>query len=128
MKLFYSCLILLTSIACTVQPLEDYDSSFVGKWRSIVYNSPTAGDSIRNYLVVDGKNSAFGLSCKKDISCELCDCLIFQSGRAKINTTTNAIQVGGTVGQISYITQTPFENEEGIWELEIDNVRYFKYE
>jgi hypothetical protein len=113
--------------ACSVQQLENYDANFEGRWRSIVYNSPTAGDSIRNYLIVDGKNSAFGLSCKRDLSCELCDCLIFQSGRAKINTSTNALQVGGTVGQISTITQLPFENEEGVWELEIDNVPYFRY-
>jgi hypothetical protein len=118
---------LLLFTACNVQQLENYDSDFEGRWRSIVYNSPTAGDSIRNYLIVDGKNSAFGLSCKRDIDCELCDCLIFQSGRAKINTSTNALQVGGTVAQISSITQFPIENEAGEWVLGIDNVIYYRY-
>lgn len=127
MKYLWFVLVGVLLMSCNVQRLENYDSNFEGRWRSIVYNSPTAGDSIRNYLVVDGKNSAFGLSCRREITCEMCDCLIFNSGRAKINTSTNTLQVGGTVAQISTITKMPFENEEGEWQLEIDNVPYFKY-
>jgi hypothetical protein len=125
-SLKYWLFIALILEGCQVQQLENYNPDFNGTWRSDVYYSPGVGDSIRNYLTVDGKNSGLGIACKKD--CSFCDCLVTQSGRAKINTSTNSLQVGGTVNQILIIEQEPFINDDGIWEMKLENVSYKKYD
>lgn len=116
----------LMLLACQTQELENYDPNYKGKWRSDRYFSPTVGDSIQNYLIVDGRNSGIGIGC--EVACSMCNCLLFQSGRAKINTKNNQLQVGGTVNQIMVITQTPLEDENGIWTLALDNVIYVKHD
>jgi len=125
-SLFYWFLFLFFLQSCQVQQLENYNPDFNGKWRSDIYYSPGVGDTIRNYLTIDGKNSGLGIACVKD--CSFCDCLVTQSGRAKINTGTNSVQVGGTVSQILIIEQEPFINEDGIWEMKLENVSYTKYD
>lgn len=111
--------------SCTPE-LEDYNSDYKGSWKSIQYNFSANNLGVVNYLIVDGRQSALGIGC--DAECELCDCLQFQSGRAKINTSTMEIQVGGVVQNIMQVTQEPFVNEEGEWEMELNQITYFKYD
>ncbi|MDX1651507.1 MAG: hypothetical protein R3277_03380 [Brumimicrobium sp.] len=111
--------------ACNIQELENYNDDFSGSWQTKVYYSPAAGDSIRNFLVIDGKNSAFGLACDKDS--ELSGCLYFQSGKAKINKRTNGLQIGNSVQNVYRIDQEPFINSLGNWQIMIDSIPYFKY-
>ena len=117
-------ILLLAVCACNVEDLEDYNAEFKGEWRSAAYYTPSVGDSTMNYLTVDGRDGGLGIGC--EVNCEFCNCLLFQAGRVKINTQTREIQVGGTVQQIMRITQEPFINFEGKWEMEIDNVPYFR--
>ena len=112
------------SIGCQVQQMENYNEDFRGEWASSIHFSPSVGDSIQNYLTVDGNNSGLGIACKVD--CPFCDCLITQSGRAKINTSTMTIQVGGTVSQILTVEEEPFINTNGVWEMTLEGQRYFK--
>lgn len=115
-------LIILSS--CSVQELEKYNEDFRGDWRTNVYFSPQAGDSIRNYLKVDGDNSAFGLLCDKDDDFDAC--LYFQQGRAKYNKANQGLQIGNSVQNIYQIDIEPFINSDGVWEMSIDSVSYFK--
>ena len=122
-------LILVISIfflgACSVQELEKYNEDFKGDWRSSVYYSPQAGDSIRNYLKVDGSNSAFGLLCDKSTAFD--GCLYYQQGKAKYNKASKGLQIGNSVQNIYQIDQEPFINGDGEWEMLIDSISYFKY-
>jgi hypothetical protein len=111
--------------SCSVKELEKYNEDFKGSWRSTVYFSPQAGDSIRNYLKVDGSNSAFGLLC--DESTEFEACLYFQQGKAKYNKVNKGLQIGNSVQNIYQIDQEPFVNSDGTWEMLIDSISYFKY-
>lgn len=111
--------------SCSVQELEKYNEDFRGSWRSAVYYSPQAGDSIRNYLNVDGENSAFGLLCDRNDDFEAC--LFYTQGKAKYNKVNGGLQIGNSVQNIYAITQEPFVNSDGVWELSIDSVSYFKY-
>lgn len=108
-----------------MQDLEKYNEDFKGDWKSNVYFSPSAGDSIRNYLKIDGKNSAFGLACEKDN--EFTNCLYFQSGKAKFNKASNGLQVGNSVQIIYRVDQEPVINSSGEWQIIIDSVIYTKY-
>ena len=112
--------------SCKTQELENYDENYRGKWKTNNYFSPTVGDSIKNYLEVNGKDSGLGIGCETD--CQFCNCLIFQSGRAKINVTNKQLQVGGTVNQIMFITQEPVQDENGVWSLALDEVPYYRYD
>lgn len=112
--------------SCSTEELEKYNPDFKGKWRSAVYFTSTVGDSVQNFLVIDGRDSGFGIACEKN--CEFCNCLTFQVGRARIKASTKELQIGGTVNQILQINQEPFENDNGEWELEINQIAYFKYE
>ncbi|RFC53300.1 hypothetical protein DXU93_13945 [Brumimicrobium aurantiacum] len=111
--------------ACNIKQIEKYNEEFNGKWRTDVFYSPTKADTSRNYLTVDGKNSGFGVACHIDDSFE--ECLVFQTGKIKINSSTKAVQFGNSVSQIHYVTQEPFINTEGVWELSLDSIQYFKY-
>ena len=117
---------LSTLYACNVQHIENYNSDFEGKWETAVYNSSTTAGKAQNYIIIDGENSGLGIACTPN--CELCDCTIFKSGRAKINTSNNGLQIGGTVDQIMIIEQEPFINENNEWEMVVENMRYFKYQ
>lgn len=112
--------------SCNVEDLEDYNPEFKGEWRSAKYYTPSVGDSTQNYITIDGRDGGLGIGC--EIDCQFCKCMVFQAGRVKINKKTKEIQVGGTVQQIMRITQEPFVNFEGRWEMEIDNVAYFRDE
>lgn len=119
--------ILLSALlsSCSVQELEKYNEDFKGDWRSAVYYSAQAGDSIRNYLTVNGNNSAFGLLCNKNSSFD--GCLYYQQGKAKYNKASKGLQIGNSVQNIYAIDKEPFVNSNGVWELSIDSVSYYKY-
>lgn len=119
-----SIFVLIVFSSCSVQELEKYNEDFKGDWRTDVYFSPQAGDSIRNYLKVDGNNSAFGLLCDKSDDFE--GCLYFQQGKAKYNKANQGLQIGNSVQNIYHINQEPFINSDGVWEMLIDSVSYFK--
>lgn len=111
--------------SCNVQDLEKYNEDFKGNWKSRVYFSPTAGDSIRNYLKVDGKDSGFGLACEKNS--EFTNCLYFQSGKAKYNKASKGLQIGNSVQQIYRVDEEPNINSLGEWQIIIDSIVYIKY-
>jgi|SRR5690554_4148825 len=120
----FSAMILLL-FSCNVQNIEKYNEDFKGEWRTDVYFSPSKGDSAQSYLTVDGKNSGFGVACDKDDPFE--GCLFFQTGKIKYNKASKGIQFGNSVSQIHTVTEDPFINEYGQWELSIDSLSYFKY-
>lgn len=111
-------------LSCQTEELESYNPDFKGEWETAFIFSPTVGDSVQNYLTVNGRDSGLGIACETD--CSFCNCLSFSSGRAKINTKTKELQVGGTVNQIMKITNEPFVNDDGVLELTLNNVAYFK--
>ena len=115
----------MITASCSVQELEKYNEDFKGEWRSAKYFSPQAGDTIRNYLKVDGKNSAFGLLCDESIEFE--GCLYYQQGKAKYNKASKGLQIGNSVQNIYSIDKEPFINTNGVWEMYIDSVSYYKY-
>ncbi|WP_107039682.1 hypothetical protein [Brumimicrobium mesophilum] len=122
---FLTGIILLMTFSCNIKNVEKYNEDFKGEWKTKVYYSPTKGDSIRNFLNVEGKESAFGVACEEDVAFK--NCLIFQTGKIKFNTSTKAMQFGNSVSQIHYVTEEPFINENGEWELSLDSISYFKY-
>lgn len=111
--------------SCSVKDIEKYNPDFKGKWRTQVYYSPSKGDSIRNYLNVDGKDSGFGIACDKNDPFN--DCVFFQSGKIKFNKANKGLQIGNDVSQIHSVDKQPFINENSQWELMIDSVAYYKY-
>lgn len=111
--------------ACNVQDIEKYNDDFIGEWRTDIYFSPTKGDSIRNYLTVDGHDSGLGLACETDDPFE--KCLYFQAGKVKYNKASKGIQIGNSVQQVHYVDQEPYVNGNGKWELIIDSISYYKY-
>lgn len=117
--------LLLLLFSCNIQNVEKYNEDFKGEWRTTVYYSPTKEDSIRNFLNINGRDSGFGVACKKDEPFE--KCIFFQQGKVKFNKSTKAIQFGNSVSQIHYVTQEPFINEFGVWELSMDSISYYKY-
>ncbi len=123
-SLFVSGTLLLLLFSCNVKNIEKYNEDFKGEWQTKVYYSPTKGDSIRNYLNIDGKDSGFGVACDKDTPFE--GCLFFQTGKVKYNKSTKGIQFGNSVSQIHYVTQEPFINNLGKWEMSLDSISYFR--
>ncbi len=124
-KYFYFLMLFGLSFSCQVQDIERYNSDFSGEWRTDPFYSPSAGDTVRNYFTVDGRDSGFGIGCNLD--CSFCDCLSFFVGRIRFNTSNNSIQIGGTVNQILQVKEEPFINEQGIWELKLEELSYFKF-
>lgn len=118
--------LLFVFTSCNVEQIEKYNPDFEGKWRTETYNSPTVGGMVRNYIIIDGRDSGLGIACQTD--CELCDCLVFEAGRVRIHKSTKELQVGGTVNQIMHVQEEPFINEEGIWEFIMNDLSYFKYD
>lgn len=123
--LFISTAMILILFSCNVKNIEKYNEDFEGQWRTDVYYSPTKADSIRNFLNVDGRDGGYGVACDKDDAFE--ECLFFRTGRVKINKSTKAIQFGNSVAQIHYVTQEPFINDFGKWELSLDSIKYYQY-
>lgn len=126
MFFIFSIAIATILVSCSTEELEQYNPDFKGKWKSNVYYTSTVGDSVQNFLVIDGRDSGFGIACEK--SCEFCNCLTFQVGRARIKESTKELQIGGSVNQILQINEEPFINNENTWQLKINNIEYFKYE
>lgn len=124
--LAFLALVLTVSLfsACSVEELEKYNEEFKGSWRTDVFYYPAMGDSIRNYILIDGKDSAFGIACKKDKPYS--KCLSFQTGKAKYNKASKGLQIGNSIDQIHYVDREPFVNN-GKWEMIIDSVSYYKY-
>lgn len=123
---FFSIATVLLVTSCSTEELEQYNPDFKGSWKSAVYFTSTVGDSVQNFLVVDGRDSGFGIACEKN--CEFCNCLTFQVGRARIKPSTKELQIGGQVNQILEVTKEPFINENDEWELEINQMTYIRYE
>src|SRR5690554_6803437 len=123
--LIFSLIFLLIGSSCNVQNIEKYNEEFTGQWRTSVYYSPSKGDSIRNFLTIDGSESGFGIACDKDEPFE--KCLYFQTGKVKYNKASQGIQIGNSVQQIHRVDREPFINQSGFWELVIDSISYFKY-
>lgn len=111
--------------SCNVQNIEKYNEEFTGEWRTKVYYYPSKGDSIRNFLTIDGIESGFGIACEKDDPFE--KCLYFKTGKIRYNKASKGIQIGNSVQQIHRVDREPYINESGSWELIIDSVSYFKY-
>ena len=122
---FWVLFMFLFVTSCSVQDIEKYNEDFIGQWRTNIYYAPMKGDSIRNYLTIDGKDSGFGIGCETDDP--FVKCLNFQTGKVKYNKASKGIQVGNSVQQIHYVDQEPFINNLGKWELIIDSISYYKY-
>lgn len=112
--------------SCNVENIDTYNEDFIGDWRTNVSNSSLTNDSIRSYLRINGKNSAYGLACDKNDPFN--DCVTLQEGRVKYNKVTHQIQVGSSMDEIHSINEEPFINDEGKWELVMDKVSFYKYE
>jgi len=125
----FSHLFMLSSLfmvaSCNVQQVEKYNPDFQGNWKTGVFYSPAAGDSIRNYLIIDGKDSALGIACNKNT--QLGNCLIFQTGKVKINKSTMFLQVGNSVQNTRRIDKEPYLNENSEWEMVLDSLVYYRY-
>lgn len=115
--------VLLSS--CNVREVEKYNPDFTGNWRTSVFFSPAAGDSIRNYLIIDGKDSGLGIACDKNN--ELSNCLVFQTGKVKINTSTQYLQIGNSVQNTRRVDKEPYLNDNAEWEMILDSLVYTKY-
>lgn len=124
--ILFFCSLLLGLTSCNVEQIENYNPDFKGKWRTSPYNSPSIGGVVRNYIIIDGRESGLGIACETD--CELCNCLVFQAGRVKIHKSTKELQVGGTVSQIMLVNKEPFLNQDGEYEFIMNDISYFKYE
>ena len=111
--------------SCNVEDLEKYNDEFKGEWKTIVYYSPSKGDSIRNYFTVNGHDSGFGVGC--EINDPFSKCLVLQTGKVKYNKASKGIQIGNSVQLIHYVDREPFINDNGKWEIIIDSVSYYKY-
>lgn len=110
--------------SCNTKDIGDFNPDFIGEWHSETYNSPSIGGMAQDFLMVDAANGGLGIGC--ETGCPFCNCLIFQSGRVRINISNNNIAVGGSIQQIMSVTKEPFINDDGIWEMEINNLPYFK--
>jgi hypothetical protein len=110
--------------SCKTPDIGEFNSDFIGEWQSEKYNAPSVGGLAQDFLTVDGRNGGLGIACQ--VNCPFCNCLIFQSGRVRINTSTNRIAVGGSIQQIMTITKEPFINDDGVWQMEINDLAYFK--
>lgn len=128
-KIHHLAIVALTTLlvtSCNIENIDTYNEDFIGDWRTAVFYSSLTNDSIRSYLRIDGKNSAYGLACDKNTSFN--ECVTLQSGRIKYNKSTHQIQVGSSMDEIHTINQEPFINEEGEWELKMDKVSFYKYD
>jgi hypothetical protein len=65
------------------------------------------------------------VGCKKN--CELCNCLVFQTGKAKINKSTMALQIGNSIQNIRRIDMEPYLNANNQWEMVVDSMVYERY-
>ncbi|MBW7868557.1 MAG: hypothetical protein H3C31_09560 [Brumimicrobium sp.] len=127
MKNLVICLfILIASIlsSCNVKDIEKYNPDFKGEWRTNVFFYPSVGDSIRNFITINGNDSGFGVACDKNKPYS--KCLYLQAGKMKYNKASKALQIGNSVDQIHYVDKEPFINN-GNWEMIIDSVHYYKY-
>lgn len=126
-SVFSSALIfsLLLFSSCNVQEVEKYNPDFEGKWRTGVFYSPSASDSIRNYLIIDGKESALGIACNKNV--QLGSCLVFQSGKVKINKSNMYLQIGNSVQNTRRVDVEPYLNANSEWEMVLDSLVYYKF-
>ena len=116
---------LLLFCSCNVQEVEKYNPDFEGKWRTGVFYSPAASDSIRNYLIIDGKESALGMACNKNV--QLGSCLVFQSGKVKINKSNMYLQIGNSVQNTRRVDVEPYLNANSEWEMVLDSLVYYKF-
>lgn len=116
---------LLLFASCNVQEVEKYNPDFQGKWRTGIFYSPAAGDSIRNYLIIDGKDSALGIACDKNS--QLSNCLVFQSGKVKINKSNMYLQIGNSVQNTRRVDVEPYLNSNSEWEMVLDSLVYYRY-
>lgn len=110
--------------SCNIQDLEKYNEEFKGEWRTDVFYYPVVGDSIRNYLTIDGKDSGFGIAC--DIKKPFTKCLYLQTGKAKYNKSNQRIQIGSSIDHIHIVDKEPFV-EGGKWKMIVDSTYYYKY-
>lgn len=124
-KIFIFSFLAIAIVSCNVEDLEKYNGDFKGQWRTDIYYSPSKGDSIRNYLTIDGKDSGLGIACEKDDP--FVHCLSFQTGKAKYNKASRGLQIGNSVQHVPYVDKEPFINNDGKWEIVLDNVSYYKY-
>jgi hypothetical protein len=115
----------LLLVSCNVQDVERYNPDFQGNWRTNVFYSPSAGDSIRNYIIIDGKDSALGIACDKNV--QLGSCLIFQSGKVKINKSTMFLQIGNSIQNTRRVDVEPYLINNSEWEMVLDSLVYSKF-
>jgi len=111
--------------SCNVLDVEKYNPDFNGHWRTAIFFSPAAGDSIRNYLIIDGKDSGLGIACDKNNS--LSNCLVFQTGKVKINTSNGYLQIGNSVQNTRRVDKEPYLNNNSEWEMILDSLVYSKF-
>jgi hypothetical protein len=111
--------------SCNVLDVEKYNPDFNGHWRTAIFFSPAAGDSIRNYLIIDGKDSGLGIACDKNNS--LSNCLVFQTGKVKINTSNGYLQIGNSVQNTRRVDKEPYLNNNSEWEMVLDSLVYSKF-
>jgi hypothetical protein len=114
----------LSLLSCNTPDIGEFNPDFIGEWQSETYNAPSVGGLAQDFLTVDGRNGGLGIACQ--VNCPFCNCLIFQSGRVRINTSTKQIAVSGSIQQIMTITKEPFVNDDGIWQMEVNELAYFK--
>ena len=122
--IFPTLLLIILLSACN-KYVGDYNSDFVGYWKTDIVLDAETGAQEQSYMIIGKEHNEFGLSCQTN--CVGCDCLKFVEGKAVVNTSKTKLRIGISRNSLTFtITKEPYQDVDGNWMCELDGVVYYK--
>ncbi len=122
---FISIISLLIFVSCN-KKVAKYNPDFIGTWRTATIDDTVINATVRSEIVIEKKDGLFNNTCKDTCSERLCNCISYQSGIPVMNSSNTEIKIGSSSTYSLTVDQEPFQNADGIWEMKIENLTYFK--
>ena len=116
--------IILSFVSCN-KAVNDYNSEFVGYWKSDVSVDVITGFENQSHFIIGENHNECGISCVPN--CFECDCLNFAEGRAQVNVNRTKIRIGQSRNTVTLsIDDEPYINSDSVWVCKLNNVIYYK--
>lgn len=119
-----SVLLLLIGLSACNKPVYKYNPDFEGTWRTAVINDTILNKNVQSEIVIDGAEGSYRNTCEP-CATDLCNCISYQSGKAVMNDSKTQMKIGSNGFPLN-IQEEPSENSQGIWQMKIGNLYYYR--
>lgn len=117
--------LLLTSLAACSKKAADYNSDFVGYWRTEPFQlNENSATYYRNEIIIKKKDGAYRQQCSQTCEPYICSCTNEVTGIPTVNDSRTLLKIGSANSITLSIDKEPYRDANDKWKMDINGYTY----